>query len=303
MTTSASYSIGIDGGGTKTDFILVDSSGRILSQHSTGGTNPSLYGQENVEIILRQTCAQLIIEAGVPQGSIQKTLLCMAGPPKTWRAIAENLRGLGTVTSVDDSVPVVQLALGNSSGLVLHAGTGSFVAAKDNEGNLHYAGGLGWRMGDAGSGLDLGRRGMTRAFLELQGWADATRLSCELQEYMGITNLQEIMEKIYVTSSEANKLIGGFTPIVIKLATEGLTEAVSILKESIAPILSLAQQVAQKLNLYSTCCCGLSGRLLSSPFGRSLISEALASHSLQWDLLCVTEPPIEGIRQLLVNKQ
>jgi N-acetylglucosamine kinase-like BadF-type ATPase len=301
MTTTAQYSIGIDGGGTKTDFILVDSSGTILSKQSTSGTNPSLYGQENVEKIIRQTCTQLITEAGVPQGGIHKTLLCMAGPPKTWRAIAENLEELGEVTSVDDSVPVVQLAVGDSVGLILHAGTGSFVAAKDTKGDLHYAGGLGWRMGDAGSGLDLGRRGMTQAFLELQGWADSTRLSPELQKYMGITNLQEIMEKIYVTSSEPNLLIGGFAPTVVKLAKEGLPEALGILKDSIAPILSLAQQVAQKLNLDSTCRCGLSGRLLSSPFGINLIEDALSSLSLMWDLVCVTEPPIEGIRQLLTN--
>ena len=302
MTTSGPYSIGIDGGGTKTDFILVDSSGTILAQRSTGGTNPSLHGQENVEIILKQTCAQLITDAGLSQGSIHKTLLCMAGPPKTWKAIAEDLEGLGETISVDDSVPVVQLAVGNSAGLVLHAGTGSFVAAKDDKGTLHYAGGLGWRMGDAGSGLDLGRRGMTQAVLELQGWSDSTQLSSELQKYMGITNLQEIMEKIYVISSEPNKLIGGFAPIVVQLATGGLPEALYILKNSLKPILSLAQQVAQKLNLPSTCRCGLSGRFLSSPLGVDLIKKALSSHSLKWDLVCVTEPPIEGIRQLLITK-
>jgi N-acetylglucosamine kinase-like BadF-type ATPase len=303
MTTNGPYSIGIDGGGTKTDFILVDTAGTILSQRSTGGTNPSLHGQENVEIILRQTCAQLINDASVPQGSIHKTLLCMAGPPKTWKAIAEDLEGLGEVTSVDDSVPVVQLAVGDSAGLVLHAGTGSFVAAKDADGSLHYAGGLGWRMGDAGSGLDLGRRGMTQAVLELQGWSDSTRLSSELQKYMGITNLQEIMEKIYVLSAEPNKLIGGFAPTVVELATEGLPEALHILRNSLRPILSLAQQVARKLNLPATCRCGLSGKFLSSPLGVDLIENVLSSHSLKWNLICVTEPPIEGIRQLLAKNK
>ncbi|MBL4575610.1 MAG: ROK family protein [Opitutaceae bacterium] len=301
MTTAATYSIGIDGGGTKTDFILVDSSGKILAKQSTGGTNPSLFGRESVEEILRQTCTQLIAEAGIPHDSIHRTLLCMAGPPRTWKSIATNLKGLGDVTSVDDSIPVVQLAVGDSSGLAIHAGTGSFVAAKDTEGNLHYAGGLGWRMGDPGSGLDLGRRGMNQAFLELQGWVHSTQLTSELQNYMGITNLQEIMEKIYVTSSDPNKLIGRFAPSVVTLATGGLPEALHILTKSIAPIITLAQQVAQKINLPSTCRCGLSGRLLSSPLGMDLIKETLTTSSLQWDLRCVTEPPIEGIRQLLMS--
>lgn len=41
--------------------------------------------------------------------------------------------------------------------LVLHAGSGSFVAARGLDGAVHYAGGLGWKFGDAGSGFEIGR--------------------------------------------------------------------------------------------------------------------------------------------------
>ena len=54
---------------------------------------------------------------------------------------------------------------------------GSFVAARDASGKIHYAGGLGWRFGDAGSGYELGRRAIARALLELQGWAPASGLA------------------------------------------------------------------------------------------------------------------------------
>ena len=49
-------------------------------------------------------------------------------------------------------------------------------AARDAAGAIHYAGGLGWRFGDPGSGYDLGRRAITRALLELQGWLPPSRL-------------------------------------------------------------------------------------------------------------------------------
>ena len=64
--------------------------------------------------------------------------------------------GFGKVVACDDSRPVLELATGGKPGLVLHAGTGSFVAAQAPDGTLHYAGGTGWRFGDPGSGYDLG---------------------------------------------------------------------------------------------------------------------------------------------------
>ena len=80
-----------------------------------------------------------------------------------WRETAAALQGYGKVTTTDDSVPVLELATAGAPGLVLHAGTGSFVAARTADGATHYAGGLGWKLGDPGSGYDIGRRAVALA--------------------------------------------------------------------------------------------------------------------------------------------
>ena len=103
-----------------------------------------------------------------PAPMIVSTLLCMAGSRSFWQAFAADLTGYGRVSTMDDSRPVLELATHGQPGIVLHGGTGSFVAARAPDGSLHYAGGLGWRFGDAGSGYDIGRRTIIRALLEAQ---------------------------------------------------------------------------------------------------------------------------------------
>ena len=44
--------IGVDGGGTKTELILVDSAGTIVASHLAPGCNPSQCGPEKARTIL-----------------------------------------------------------------------------------------------------------------------------------------------------------------------------------------------------------------------------------------------------------
>ena len=197
------YKIGVDGGGTKTECILVDSAGRIVARHLAPGCNPSISGAVQAKRTATQALAalrkQVPAKAGSrapssPKSAVALTLLCMAGPLEFWREFAEGLRGFGRVLAADDSLPVLELATRGWPGLVLHAGTGSFVAARESAGSkgleqrlgdARYAGGLGWRFGDEGSGYDIGRRAVARALLELQGWELPSRLSALVRDQMG----------------------------------------------------------------------------------------------------------------------
>src|SRR5690606_11201406 len=132
-----------------------------------------------------------------PGGAITTTLLCMAGSPVVWQELAQTLTDFGAVTALDDSRPVLELATQGRPGLVLHGGTGSFVAARAPDGQLHYAGGLGWRFGDPGSGYDLGRRAISRALLELQGWVPLTRLAQVVRDHTGLEDARSITRHFY----------------------------------------------------------------------------------------------------------
>ena len=149
--------IGVDGGGTKTELILINSAGATLATHIAPGCNPSSLGPDQARAIVSEAITRLRAQVAEPL-TITATHLYMAGAPAFWREVAASLHGCGTVTTGPDSLPVLELATGGRPGLVLHAGTGSFVTARAPDGSVHYAGGLGWRFGDPGSGHDLGRR-------------------------------------------------------------------------------------------------------------------------------------------------
>jgi hypothetical protein len=151
-----SYKIGVDGGGMKTECILIDVLGAVAARHTAAGCNPSLVGPEMARKTLAGALQALLAQAQTkyPGSKISATLLCMAGSPPFWREAATGIKDYGTVTAVPDSLPVLELATGGAPGLVLHAGTGSFVTARAPDGSMHYAGGLGWRFGDSGSGHD-----------------------------------------------------------------------------------------------------------------------------------------------------
>ena len=214
--------IGVDGGGTKTECILVDAGGTIVARHLAPGCNPSQAGPDRARAILVEALDRLLklTPAKREQLHVTATLLCMAGNRLFWTETAAALQGFGVVTAVNDSLPVLELATNGAPGLVLHAGTGSFVAARAPDGTIHYAGGLGWKLGDAGSGFDLGRRGIAQAMLELQGWAPPSDLGAMLKAHTGLADAAAISRFLY-TDPDANARITAFAPRVVELAAQG----------------------------------------------------------------------------------
>ena len=305
------FKLGVDGGATKTECILVDDSGAIVASQRAGGSNPSVIGPDEARRVVVDAILALLTQpaAAVPGRSISTTLLCMAGSRLFWRETAAGLSGLGRVVAVDDSLPVLELATRGGPGLVLHAGTGSFVAARAPReavpateavpfGPTHYAGGLGWRFGDPGSGYDIGRRAIGRGLLELQGWMPESGIGRMLQACTGLKGANEIGRDLG-QGRAANPKTAGLAPEVLRLAEEGNAAALGIVLESTGELLGLAQKVAAKLFTETPAneiCAGLSGPILTRP----IVARALQERSLLV-LKPVDAAPIEGVRRLLAR--
>ena len=298
-----SFKIGVDGGGTKTECILVDAAGTIVARHLAPGCNPSVAGPEQARAIITDALGALLAEAKVekPQGKISATHFFVAGAAGFWREFAASLKDFGRVSTAADSLPVLELATDGAPGLVLHAGTGSFVAARGPDGAVHYAGGVGWRFGDAGSGYELGRCVIARAILELQGWQPTTPLAGLVREHTQLGPAADAgsVTRYFYTHAEPNRVIAALAPGVLKLASEGEATALALAVESAAELLALATRVAEKLfpdaPLHSIRA-GLSGALLTHP----AVVAALAART-PLPLQPITAPPIEGVRRLLVR--
>lgn len=295
-----SLKIGIDGGGSKTELILVDEGGAILAQHLGPGCNPSHLGPEKARGILIGALQQLLAKSPRTgaEAQVSVTLLCMAGSPAFWQETAAGFTGYGRVVASLDSLPVLELATGGKPGLVMHAGTGSFISARAPAGTLHYAGGLGWMFGDPGSGHDLGRRALSRGMRELQGWAPRTALADALCAYTGITEYSAI-SRFFYTSDDASVRIAGFAPKVLELAQAGNQPAQLSLVESLTELVAMGRLVTTRLFADSPVTCGVSGAILNSQPAAAILRALIAAQAWPVTLHFITEPPIEGVRRLL----
>ncbi|MEY2878145.1 MAG: hypothetical protein RLZZ15_525 [Verrucomicrobiota bacterium] len=297
------YQIGLDGGGTKTECILVDAHGVVVARHVAPGCNPSVAGVAQARLIVTDALCALLAESKIenPKAKITATHFYTAGAPAFWRELADSLVDFGRVVTGVDSLPVLELATDGAPGLVLHAGTGSFVAARAPDGAVHYAGGIGWRFGDAASGYELGRRAIARALLELQGWQTPTRLGTLVRDHAQVAATAPVTEvtRFFYQHAEPNRVVAALAPAVLRLASEGDATAAALAIESATELLALAVRVATKLfpeTALDTVRAGLSGALLIHP----VVAAALTARS-PLALTPITAPPIEGVRRLLVR--
>lgn len=297
---ASSYKIGIDGGGTKTECILVDESGTIVARHLAPGCNPNVVGTDQARALV--TDALVALTSALSSPRITATQLFMSGAPTFWQEFAASLTGFGRVSAAPDSLPTLELATHGRPGLVIHAGTGSFVAARAPDGTVHYAGGTGWRFGDPGSGYELGRRAISRALLELQGWLPPSRLGPTVRDHTQLGDAADAraVTRYFYAHAEPNRVIAALAPAILRLATEGDHTAHQVLIESAGELLDLAHHVAAKLfpgTTLDTIPTGLSGALLTN----ATVAAALAPRT-RLPLTPITEAPIEGVRRLLVRE-
>jgi glucosamine kinase len=292
--------IGIDGGGTKTECVLVDETGSVVEIHVGAASNPSVVGAEQAKSIvtaaLNSLRAQAAAHTGNSENPVSDTLLCMAGSRSFWQEFSGELKGFGRVSAVDDSLPVLELATHGRPGIVLHSGTGSFVVARSSDGSVNYAGGLGWRLGDPGSGHDIGRRAAARAVLDLQGWAPSSRLAALLREKTGLPDAAGIT-RFFHHDPSSGKLLAALAADVLRLADEDDQVAKQIVIQSTSELLDIAVRVAEELftsTLLDTIPAGISGPILVHP----IVRKALAARS-PLQLLPVEGTPIEGVRRML----
>ena len=296
------FKIGLDGGGTKTELILVDAAGIVVTRHSAPGCNPSQIGPDKASRVVSTALAELVAKSKIEnlKSKITSTHLYTAGSSIFWKDIAATLREHGQLLTGPDSLPVLELATGGAPGLVLHAGTGSFVAARAPDGSIHYAGGLGWKFGDPGSGSDLGRRAIGHALLELQGWTKPTALGDALKAHTGLADAVA-NTRFFYTAEDANARIAGFAPRVLELAGAGCAPAQTALACTVTDLVEYARLVTTKLFGSAVVPCGVSGAILNSPPAIYALKALAETHAWPVEYRFITESPIEGVRRLLMK--
>lgn len=222
--------IAIDGGGTKTEFVLYTESGRVLRRLVLGGCNPNAVGMETTQAVLQTGVEQLItdsiaaIYAGIAGCGVKEN------EKKLLKFLKRNYPGV-TCTVASDVPNVIYSAPVEARCIAVVCGTGSAVYAKTPE-TMHRIGGWGYLWESWCSGYNFGRDALGAALAARDGLAPRTRIREFVEERLG-GDIWEKIGKIYQLRQEE---IAAFAEVVFEAYSCGDLVAEQILQKNICQL-------------------------------------------------------------------
>ena len=187
MVTMRNY-LAIDAGGTSTRAVLLDSSGHCFGYGTAGGGNPVSRGFPGALESLAQATSKAL---GGGRQNISEAILAMAGaslelPKHLFRDRFMTLGLTGKVMIESDLLAAFYSGTYQDEGCALIAGTGAVGARISGAELAAVADGMGWLLGDNGSGFWIGREVALAVAAALDGRGQRTILTELLLAELGI---------------------------------------------------------------------------------------------------------------------
>ena len=246
-----SYFLGFDGGGTKTDCVLLDAEGQVLRKSQGGPSNPLRSGYPRAWFAVSGAADAVLARQSLKAVDING--ICAgfggAGRPSVAKRMSTFLQRSfpkAEVKVTTDIEIALEAAAGSGPGMVLLAGTGSAAYGRNADGKTLRAGGWGPWLGDEGSAFDIGRRALTAVRRYEDGFGRATRLSDRVFKTLECRDWTSMIERIVKNPDDVFPRI---FPIVARATEEGDEVSRSILAGAAAALVELAEHVIRTLNL------------------------------------------------------
>ncbi len=246
--------LGVDGGGTKTEAVLMDENCQILG---SGKGGPSNYQSLGIEVA-KNSIQTAITEAVINSKSHQPIAgICLGlagvGRPEDVPVVEDFLKEIiasiplkwvlwpESIVICSDSAIALVGGIGDAVGIAVMAGTGSQVFGQNRHGLTKRVGGWGYLLGDEGSGYNIAIQGLQAALKAYDGRESPTILTTDLQTSLGLTSIDGLIEVVYRRGWGATE-IAALAPIVSAVADKGDQVAKKIINSAVEE-LSIATKV------------------------------------------------------------
>lgn len=209
--------IGIDGGGTKTEFILFTDQGHILDRVILSGSNPNDIGLEKCCAVLSEGIDKLLKKEASVCSIFAGIAGCMTGD--NGERVTDFLRKRYPAIKVKadtDGENILSCNPGSDDGMALICGTGSVLFVREH-GVRHRIGGWGYLFDGAGSAYDIGS-GAVRAALSLyDGMTGIKEAETSILMELLKTELQgNIWESLHNIYRKGRPYIASLAPLVFQ---------------------------------------------------------------------------------------
>src|SRR5438309_10458377 len=234
--------LGVEGGGTKTSWVLVqraENELRVLDQGKLPPANFRLATADQLRAMFNELPKEInragIFLAGCGTEGDRQSLtgLCSEVWPNA-KIIVGSDRDSGLAA-----------ALGHGDGIVVNAGSGSSVTGRRDK-RIERAGGWGHILGDAGGGYFLSIQALRLILREHDLHQSEMQFTAKILHALSLNNFDELVRWVQT----ADKMdIAMLAPVVFEAATEGDARMMEIIEEGARVLCEYTEAVASALHL------------------------------------------------------
>ncbi len=292
---SQAYFAAIDGGGTKTEMVLVDQAGTEVLRDTTTTSNSAVVGHDRAIETLQELITRVTTRAGV---ELPLTgLWCgLSGSdrPEDHEKLEPSLTKLSESLTLTNDAELAIGALPNRVGVALVSGTGSIAFGRSEDGEIARAGGWGHVFGDYGSGYDVARKGLYAYSAFVDGYGPPTSLKERFTEHFDLPDPYSIINRIYDPKMSKGD-IARLSQMIVAEAEAGDVVSRGILREVAVDLTTYADAVARRLAFSPFLNLALVGGMLTHV--ERFRAQVLDNLEMHWDLdkvVHVTDPALTG---------
>ena len=244
--------LGVDGGGTKTDFLLIDESGQVLASRRAGSAYYLEIGVEALRTMMLQGIRGVLADASVSPNDV--SFACIGLPaygedsallPRL-DAIGEGLLPTPKYRCVNDMVCGWAAALAGHDGINIVAGTGS-IGYGEFDGRSARAGGWGELFSDEGSAYWVAREGLTLFSRMSDGRVDQGPLYEFMRQHFKVRADLDVCASVYGPPPMTRSELAALAPMVSRAARAGDRQAQCIIEMAATELAALVHAVRDQL--------------------------------------------------------
>jgi len=235
-----------DGGGTKTEFLLFDKTGRVWARARSGGANANFTPPQQAAAHVCTGIEECLRVSGVPLSEVSGIVLFIPGFHTVLPQVKEHF-GRDDIRQMGDVENAFYAALGAPYGIAVLSGTGSFAVGQTKPGQMVRVGGWGPLFSDEGSGYHIGVLCLSRLALLHDTHVTGTLLEKNVLEMLGLPDVLSIRDAAY-RPDFTRRHVARLSYAVERSAREGDANACAVLDEAACALARLAATVAGQLD-------------------------------------------------------
>lgn len=281
------YYLGVDGGGTKTRYILADDSGKVIDNIEMGTTHIQQIGKESLLDQLQEARDNILERNNIKIKDIKSAFFGMPG----YGEIKEDKEIIDSI--VEEVYKGTKFSIGNdcevgwaagtecSEGVNIVAGTGSIAYGKNKDGMHERCGGWGPGIGDDGSAYYIGLKIINEYTKQKDGRKNKTSLVSIIEDEFKIKDYFEIVDIVFKKIEFSRTEIAKFSRFGAIAAQSGCQASKKIFEEAAIQLADHILSLKKSLNLGDGFIVSYtggvfkSGNLILEPFKKSLLENKI----------------------------